>query len=350
MKNKQGYILVLSLMLIFLSMFLATYIANRGSLFSPYARLAIERKQAYVLAEGGIQLAISQIMAPKVPAKKEADTKEKKQPSAEDKAKDMLSVILPSLNRWQGIELNKKRDGIDPTLRWCIMSENGKFDLNALYDFQKHAFKPGPDKADTKQALKTVFEKIKGQSGDADLFAAFEGIMKKRDYALNDPSELLGKAFASFANELFYAPPVKGEGEKRPVYLMDLFTVWSGKATLNPWLLSDSACAVMGLRRVSPDDGADRKKRVAEWLKPFKLKSNWQKEWNTVLKPLYQKEFTNIPKSLQPFLSGTFEAQVFSVLIQAKVGRVTQRLFAIIEIGVSKSKQPEAQIKKVYWL
>ncbi len=349
-RKKPGYILVLSLILIFLSMFLVTYLANRGSVFVPYAMIAIERKQAYMLAQSGLDLAISQIVSPKVSKKQEQqEGQKKKKPTEQELDQDMLTVILPTLNRWQEVKLTQKVEGIDATIKFCIMCENGKFDLNALYDFDKHQFiNPGKD-ADTKKMFNELFEKIKKIMGGKELFGAFETILKEKKYRLNDPTELLTRAFEPFKDAVFYEPPDKDSPKKRPIYLTDLFTVWTGKRSINPWLLSDSVAAVMDLKRAQIQDVAERKKGVAQWLKQFKLKSQWQTDWNKLLKPLYGKEFNSVPKSLQPFLSGTFEARVFSILSYATVGRVTQRLLAIVE-RPSTGDSSDMTIKKVYWL
>jgi hypothetical protein len=88
---------------------------------------------------------------------------------------------------------------------------------------------------------------------------------------------------------------------------------------------------------------------VAQWLKPFKLNVQWQSEWDKLLKPLYGKEYNSIPKSLQPLLNSTFEANVFSVLSYATVGRVTTRLLAIVECPKS-GQSTDITLKKVYWL
>lgn len=335
-KKKSGYILTLTLLLIFLSMFLVVYIANKGSVFIPYATIAIEQKQSYCLAQGGISLAVSQIVSPKVAPQKQ---EKGKKPTAEDKIKDMLTVVLPVLNQWQEVQLTEDVDGIDGTIRFCIMSENGKIDLNAFYDFEKHQF---IDTDKTKNMFKELFEKIKGING-SELLDAFEKMFKERKFRFNDPTELLTKEFASFKDHVFYEP---ASDKGRKVYLTDLFTVWTGKRSLNPWLLSDSMSVILGF---SSKDVAERKKMVAQWLKPFKLNVQWQSEWDKLLKPLYGKEYNSIPKSLQPLLSGTFEANLFSVLSHATVGRVTTRLLAIVECPKS-GQSTDITIKKVYWL
>ncbi len=349
-RKRSGYILTLSLILIFLSVFLVTYLASRGSVFVPYAMIAVERKQAYMLAKSGIDLAMSQIASPKVSKKQEqAEGQQNKKPTELERAKDMLTAVLPALNRWQEVNLSEKVEGIDATIKFCIMCENGKFDLNALYDFEKHQFiNPGKD-ADTKKMFNELFDKIKKIMGGKELFGAFEAQLKEKKYRFNDATELLTKAFEPFKDAVFYEPPTTDSPKKRPIYVTDLFTVWTGKRSINPWLLSDAVEGVLGFKRAQANDVAERKKGVAQWLKPFKLKSQWQTDWNKLLKPLYGKEFNSIPKSLQPFLSGTFEADVFSILSYATVGRVTQRLLAIVE-RPKKGDSSEMIIKKVYWL
>lgn len=310
----------------------------------PYAQIAIEQKQAYSLAQSGAQLAISQIVAPKIASKKTAQEGEKnKKPTKEEKIKDMLTVVLPTLNQWQEVILKEEVDGIDAKIRFCIMSENGKIDLNAFYDFEKNQF---VNKEETQKIFQELFDKIKKISNGADLFGAFEKMLKDRKYRFNDPTELLTKEFETFKDAVFYEPSTGSDAAKNKIYLTDLFTVWTGKRSVNPWLLSDSMATIFGF---SSKDVAERKKVVAQWLKPFKLSAQWQSDWDKLLKPIYGKEFNSIPKGLQPLLSGTFEANVFSVLSSATVGRVTTRLLTIVECP-SDRQSTDVMIKKVYWL
>jgi hypothetical protein len=359
-KNKSGFIMMLSLMLIFLCMFLVLYIANKESIFVPYARIAVERKRAYILAQNGIQLALSQLVSPKAPTKdKGSSSKGSTEPtesgmgrgkSAEDNMKDMLTVVLPTLNRWQEVTLTPNADGDEGVIKFCIMCEQGKFNLNALYDFKNKKFVQPSRDVDMKKACKDIFAPIKSK-GSKELSDAFEAELKKRDIRFNDATELLTRSFDVFKDAVFYEPPSEQGPKERPIYVMDLFTVWTKGTLINPWLMSDSVAGVFGFKRADAADIAERKKGVAQWLKQFKLKTQWQSDWDKLMKPMYGKEYNTIPKSLQPFLNSTFEATVFSVLSYATVGRVTQRLFAVVEIKPSVGDKPaEITIKKVYTL
>src|SRR5690606_28365497 len=111
MHKKPGYILILSLTFIFLIMSLVMTTIYRGSSFGPQAKLAIERQQAYIVAQSGIQLGLSQIIWPKI-SKKEGASQEQK-PNQEQQIKDGLTVVLPYLNHWQEYQLRESVEGID---------------------------------------------------------------------------------------------------------------------------------------------------------------------------------------------------------------------------------------------
>lgn len=349
--NQQGFIMILSLTLIFLCMFLVLFLVNREASFVPYAYIGMERKQAYLLAQSGIECALSRIVAPQVNKKSESKEGEGKKPTQDDKIKDMLTAILPTLNRWQEITLKESSDGVDGKISFCIMSEHGKFNLNALYDFKNKKFVAPAQGVDMKKAMADLFAAIGKAQGGKELQDLFEARLKERDIRLDDATELISRKFSLFKDAVFYEPPSADGVKERPLYLMDLFTVWTNGSQINPWLMSDSVAGVFGLKRAEASDGEERKKGVAEWLKPFKLNAQWQSDWNKLMKPIYGKEFNTIPKSLQPFLSSTFEATVFSILSYATVGRVTEKLFAIVEIKPSTGKKPaEIITKKVYAL
>lgn len=345
-KKRSGYILIVSLTFICLFMFMVTYIVYRGSAFVPYAKIAVNKQQAMLLAQSGIEIAISQLCAPKVPQKKQqtaSNAAQKQQaPGRDVQIKDALGLLLVNLNRWQEFKLTEKVEGIDATIKICIMSEQGKIDLNAFYDVNKHQF---TDVQHGKKIIEEAFAAIDKLYDTKGAFDQFSKFMKSRQYALNDATELLLiKEFAQFGDAQFYDPSDKA----KKIYLTDLFTVWTGNRRVNPWLLSASCATIMGIALDQGIDAAQYKNRVAQSLKQFKLNSQWQSDWDKTLKPLYGKEYNSIPKSLQPLLSSSFEADIFSILSYATVGGVTQRLLAIIYAPLDGQKDPV--IKKVYWL
>jgi hypothetical protein len=191
---------------------------------------------------------------------------------------------------------------------------------------------------------------------DKDLFPVFENFLKTRGQPLYDVTELLSvKEFSVLKDTLFYNPPVTAQGEKqtkRPLFLMDMFTIDSNQITIQPWLFSDSLCALLGLRRAQDNELKKRTEEVASWLKSFKKENQWSSAWNTILKPMYDKDFTSLPKDIDSLLAPQFESHTFSVLTYGKVGDIEQRLYTILERQVEQQKgsKPHFVVKKNYWI
>lgn len=375
-------------MILSLCVVLVTYIFNKGAVAVPYNYAMAKREQAKLLALSGIQVAISQLAKPIIIKQKPKSTtptppnvpNQPAEPSAQEQATNQyIERLVPSINRWQTFNLTENKDGVDGQIKISISSEDGKININEWYDFDKHEFKsfslsatpppapqtqPGQSTQQNAQqtkpgekkeeVVKLVLVSVFKDAGQ-DLMSEFEKFLKERQYRLDDVTELLQvKGFESYKHRLFYEPPTK-EGQKgeRPMYLSDIFTVWSGKMTLDPWLLSDSVAGMLGLKRVELGDTEKRKKLVSQAIKEFKPTADAKENWKKVFEPLYGKDFSSLPKGIEFILHMKFAPSLFSVLSYGKVGDVTQKLLAILE---SKQEFKEdtlsfiVTIKKVIWL
>jgi hypothetical protein len=361
-RQKSGYILILVLMLTSLSVVLVSYIYNKGFGVIPFSYGTIQREKAKMLALSGIQIALSQfaqeIEIPKTETQPQAPptkaNQQTPQQNPQDEAsKKFLETILPLLNSWQTFALKEEVDGIDGEIKICITSEDGKLDINQIFDFNKHEFKNASFIAEFfKEGFKNV--------GKEDLFSEFEKFLKERHYKLDDPTELLLiKGFEVFRHSLFYEPKERiekkeGTKTKGPLYLADIFTVWSGKTTVDPWLLSPSMSTIFGLQRIDLGTELDNKKKLAkQWVKDFKSENNWQQDWNKILSPVYGVDFNSLAKGFDSLLSTKFDPRIFSVLSYGKVGDITQRILAIVERVIKQEEStfsPQVKIKKLYWL
>lgn len=355
--KKPGYILAFTLALMALFMFIATYISNKGLIFTSFSKTMVDREKARQLAYGNIQLAISQLSIvqpipqaqgiPKTPAT--AGKVEKEKTEQESAGKQLLKVLLPNMAKLQKFELKQKIEGINATIGFMITSEEGKININRMYDFEKHKFigEPIPgskqeakDETNMRIMLQALFAQIKEQTG-ADLFNEFEKFLKERKYPINDVTELLTiKGFEVFKNNVFYDPTIK-EQKKLNLYLTDIFTVSSSKQSIEPWLISNSLASLLKLQRI-------QNPAVDELLKNFKEKSDWKNDWNKSLKNLYGVEFAALPKFLSPLLNPVFDPKIFSVFAYATVGNVTVRLIALVEREIGKDGQEEVKIRNVY--
>ncbi len=339
MKNnvRSGYILVLTLMLLSVLVILVFQIARQATTHRDYDALMVARQQATQLAYGGLSLAMDQLTV----EVKSSGTEGKPAPDAEQKG--LIQKILPTLNQWQEFTLQEQIDGIDATIKICISSENGKININKLYDFKKRTFIPVKEVG----SLKAICEEIRKKMGGKNLYEELTKFLEKRPHQLDDVSELLliDEFQQLFKTALFYEPP-SAEKKGPPLALFDIFTLWTNHSTLNPWLLSNSLLALYGLKQ--PEAGQDQahRKKIAEILKNVQLRGALNKIWDDYLQKIYEKEFKSMPKELSSLLDPKFQAEVFSVLSYASVGTATVRIYAILE----RRANHEFVIKRLYWV
>lgn len=319
---------------------MVTQLFNRARVHFYFDRAMVDREKAKLLAKGGIQLAIDQLSVP--PKEKEEKEKGVEEKKPEDPSISFVKKNLPVFNMWQEFPLKDDIDGIEGIVKFCIMSEDGKIDINQLFDFSAKKFlNEGAASNDSKKALSTLFASAKRFLNDKNLFEPFEKFLKQRQYKLQDITELLAieEFQAVFKDKVFYEPSVPTKKEQQPVYLTDIFTIWSHEATMNPWLLSPSISTIYGFKKVStiPEDLLKNIKSVSGDIKTI---------WEQSLEKLYAKEFKAIPTDLAMLLANKFHAKTFSVLSYGTVGNITQKVFAILE-----AQDPVTfMIKKLYWL
>lgn len=365
---RGGYIMIFTLLVVAASMVIVAYVGRRGSVHAPFMKMAIDREKAKLLALSGVQVAIAQLA--KVPATQESPAAQSGQSGdkaanngkatsgADKESQDFLQRILPSLNQWQKFELTQETDGIDATIQVCLMCEEGKINLNRVYNFKKEMFRGDKEKG-WKSIMQELCKSIEKTTKIPDLFPVLEKMFKERRSKFNDATELITKKeLQAFKDLLFYEPvpatTEKKEKKQQQIYLTDIFTVWTSSGKIEPWLFSHSITVLFGL--TNPEASGDVKKRkeqVDGWVKNFKQKAKWEQDWKTMLQPMYGKELRTLPKNIDSMLSTTFDPHFFSVRVHALVGEVTQRLYAILERTKSsqgKDIEYNVTIKKLYWL
>jgi len=356
--KQNGFIIPLVLMLISVAIVLVTGIYQRGSIFVPFITTMYKREQAKMLALSGVQIAMSQlgqIEVQKQTEKKEgAPEQQAATSSGSNEQIALLTQILPTLNQWQQFSLKKEVDGIEGEIKISLSSEDGKINLNMIYDFVKKKFVgEGQPQGDWKKIMQMVLQRIQKNMGiSANLFESFEKFLKQRQYKVNDATELLTvDPFRAFAGKQFYEPPSR-EKKERPLYLLDIFTVF-GYGKLQPWLLSDSVRGILDMKRTAVTDIKKAEGMIRELVKKFKPSITISQDWNKIFQPLYGTEFQRLPKGIDAVFETTFDPKLFSVVSYGIVGQVTQRLYAIIERSrrVTKNKTwYDVKIKKFYWI
>lgn len=339
--QKNGYILVLTLMIISILVIVVTRMFYAGSSQTIISRTMVDRLKAKQLALSGVQLAISRLyVTPSEPQEKEKKSKEV----------IFLERVLPVLNRWETINLKEDIDGIDAQIKTYLACENGKININKVYNYQTRKFKDeGQVKGDIKILLTEMLNKgLEKFTQNKDLVRGLQEYLKKRKYILNDVTELLEiKEFEYFKEHVFCEPV---EDKTKPVYLTDIFTIWTDSDKLQPWLLSDSILASLGLKRANSKDIDQREQVVPQWLKKFKPQIQFPADWNSTFTPIFGKDFSALPKGIGDFFDTTFDASAFSIISYATVNDVTQKLFAIVQKRILSDNEIAFELIKLYWI
>lgn len=361
MQSAKGYVLILALSMLSLIMVLISGLINRATPFFFFDATVIKREKAKQLALSGLQIAMSQLAANVAPPEEQKPGTAAQAPkSSQDQERiKLFKSLVPALNSWQRFGLSDTLDGVKGAIDICISCEQGKLNINELFDFKTKKFVgEGKAQGDMRKVMQSVFTKLTPYTKDKNLFGVFEKFLKTRHSKLHEVTELLRiKEFQEvFAQRQFYEPPSLSKeaikGKKQAVGLTDLFTIWSQEQTVSAWVLSDALCAVFGFNRISQEEIKVRKQAVDQAVeqKAFTVAS-LDAAWPKGLQALTGKELGAVPQDLKAMLSASFEPDVFSVISRGTVGNISQKIFAIIE-----RREPEGDrstafvIKRLYVL
>ncbi len=350
--RKRGYIIILTLMIISAAVALITAIVQQSFSYQRQARIALDRVQARMLVLSSLELASSRLS---LVIEKEQEVKGEKKPQEEvlEPLQKWLLEVLPQINRWQKFEFTEE-DGLEGSVSIYMTSEQGKINLGALEaeltpeEAQEgKPTQPQPNKKGNQEAkssfqrIDDLFKKEKG-IGMQDALMAFRSTYGRPP---EDVTELLRlKYFLPLKDSLF----VGREESKKPLFMMDLFTLRPGKGKVNPWLLSRSLQTLLGLTMQK------EVKITHELVKNMKPSMRWATDWDKVLAPLYSKKWAELDKEITGLFASEFEATGFSVVSYCTVGTVTQKIFAVLELAEPPDDiSPKSliyTIAKIYWL
>lgn len=360
--NKPGYILILTFFFIAISVVLITGVLKQASNFQKNASLMRNKEKAKLLALSGIQLALDEIsLIEDQPVEDDAKPAKPNEKEIQAFLAKWFSGAFPAVNKWTTVSLTDELFGVDGYIKYFISCEQGKIDLNNFANILEKESKQTaePVKAidaegktetlssqDTSKikSFTSVVDELVKKEFKVDLIATLKEA--KNFIPLEDPTQLLKyKSFESVKDNVFLPLNGNSADKKMPVTLMDLFTTLPGSGKLNPWFLSYSMAKILGLQR-------KQNIKLADIIKQFKPKMDWEKEWDKTLAELYGKQFNSMPKEITSMFSDECEATAFSVIVYAKVGPITQRLYAILERenpNKMSRKNIVFKIAKIFW-
>lgn len=329
MYNKQGYILFLLFGFLSVCSILISLCFSRTVVYRKLMNLAIKEQQCQQLALSSISLAES-ILTVENEENSPPDSQAKNSKNTQPQEQKLLTQYFQYLNKEKKFTLSDKVDHINAIIAISIQSEHGKLNLNSLYDFEKKKFINEGKQNDCKKLCTWLFEQIAKITEKPSLMPSFENLLKKRSCEFNDPLELLtDKDFKEQFNDAIF---INFENTTKKLFLTDIFTVYTEQETINPWLFSKSWLTLLGINIKENLN----KEEIQKILKNFKTNANWQEDWNVCLKDFYQKEYKDLPQEIKSILTTTFEANIFSLLVKARIGETSSSIFTIVKANTKQ--------------
>lgn len=319
--SKPGYILFLLFTILSVCSVLMSLFFSKVVIYRQLGQQTIRQQQATSLALSTVSLA----QAVLTPSKK-SDNPEPKAGADDNLEKTVLINLFPFLNKEKKYELTSTSDGVFATISMSIQSEQGKLNINSLYDFEKKKFMYEGQANDRKKICAWLFGRIAAITGKPTLMTSFEEYLKSRSTELSDVTELLSaKDFLEQFSDALFFNPESSEGKK--LFLTDIFTVYSEQETMNPWLFSYSWCSILDLK---PKQNIPQEE-IQKIFSSFKKDAMWETDWNSSLGLFYQKEYKDLAQEIKSILTTRYEANIFSLLLKAKIIETTSTIFTIVK-------------------
>ena len=340
--NKRGYILFLLFSILSVCTMLITLYFSQSVSYQNLMQVLTTQDKAKQLALSSASIGQALLYIPKENKQSTAKAKDAHQ-SPKGSDHKLLEQVLPYMHETHSYSLSQNVEGMDATLKVHLISENGKLNINSIYDFSEKKFLHEGQEGDRKKFCQWLFEKISKITEKPSLFNAFEKELQNRTHDFNDVTDLLYiKEFLhTFQDHVFYNT---NKADSNTIFLADIFTI-SEQETINPWFLSHSWRILLDLPDTVSLSDEDQKKV----LESFKKQMNWDKEWDNSLKLLYLKDYKDLPPEIKSMLTTDFEANIFSLLLQAIIGETSSTIFTILKAN-TKNELATFDIVKVYQL
>lgn len=349
MHKKDGYILFLLFSILSVCAILMSIYFSRTMIYRQLMQQLTQQQHAQLLNFSSMALAKTLIL----PEQKQDDAaqqtpKAKANPADNNNVKNFIK-IFPYFNKEKKHELKQTPDNFTATLSLSIQSEQGKLNLNSLYDFKNKKFinegkkaSPGnqpnngklPDtgqQPDTKVFCVWLFNQIAAITGKPNLFQSFEQHLKTRVNDFNDVTELLiiPEFAEQFKDCLFFDPTDKNN---KKIFLTDIFTVTTEQESLHPLLFTHSWCVLLGLQpkqNMSNDE-------IQKIILALQEQSSWETMWPKSLELFYQKGYKDLAQEIKWILTTRYEANIFSLLLKTKIGETKSAIFTIVKTNTKQ--------------
>lgn len=345
MHKKRGFVLIITFMM--LSCALASVMLLFVFSFHHSAMMKVLTQKCYTL--DCALTAPDFLKSILTPPEKEEEKQQKSEKSEKDEIKESQKRILYlwkySQNFAKVFAADKEQSSNSISCSYAMMlgSEQGKVNINGLYDFAKSTWASPEKKAFCKAFFTSISKFMKSKDTQENfLFDAFEKYLKKREAPFNDVCELFNiPEFAKlFPPEIIYT----GSGQSKNLYIGELFTVCTEQDTINCIGLSRSFALLVGAKQENMIELLQQKDKIQEVMK---LSSAGEQGLVTLFDKVYGVDFKNIPQEFKSLLTMNFELNIFSIALTASVKKITSTVFAIIKLQTT-DKTVTYDVMKVY--
>ena len=313
-QHKSGYILITTLLLLMACSAIVARYVYKLSTIRFTAQAFANKQRASALAIGSIDLVMDMLQAPK-------DKKEE----AAHRAK-----LLQLMNTWRTYDLSEEVDGIDAQVKIYIVSEQGKIQLNSLYDFKDKKWKTSPD---GKKIVDLVSDAYKKDLDRISLTEQISNSLKDRGKPLYDLTE-----FAKIKELQKFI--------QRQSFLFDVFSAEEMDATINPFGISAGLQKILGMKIPEKFE----QKKLVEIIQKIPAKVDWKTDWDNTLASFYGKRYNEIPQEIKQLFGTSLDGTVYSVIIQVTVNSAFQQIYAVLTKDLQENPVKPFLIKKLVWL
>jgi len=347
--KKSGFILFMTFAMLALCTALVNMFMIKGIAHKRFTASLLKQQELvqFAIATTALGQSILAISAQELkPAEKDSESQSTEKGSEKSSApmleKLLLEKALPLLNKTKKINFDQLDKSFPVVINLTFFCESGKININGLFDLvHKKFYDEGVQGRDGKLFATWLFDKIASLTGKPSLLQPFVEFMKQRKSALNDVTELLLiKEFAAcFQDAIFYSNDkvlAKDEKNRKKIFLTDIFTVVSENDTIQPWLLSPSVCVLLG---IMPTIEKVEKSEKKIDLSKFQPKSDWSKDWQATLQPIYGIPYEQIPEGIRFILSTQFQAKIYSMLATVQLGAIDSESMIVEIFAILKQKR-----------
>lgn len=343
MTTKQpGFILLLTFLMLSMSIAMVTYLLMSSQSSSSVGAVAIATERAQDIALSGVELVRRSLSNAGDPGG----------------LKYELEQLLRFINRWRNFELHTDIDGVDGAISVYVACEEGKIDINSLFDEQKKVFVFDEKDNFSKEFWTRVGALFRSKTIGAGATSFKDFLLrhlKGRTEPLDDISELFTDESLALMPPIFTPPPVlgeKGEVKAAPLGVSDILTVSEFMVKVQPIFLGRGMCEFLGFKGL-PIDDEGREKVIKDLVGRVKFGSqiSWAREWDKILAPVYGKTFSQIEGRFRfALFDKQIGARTISVLCYGKMNRKVVGVFALLLRQVEQDKRVVYHVKKLYWI